>query len=254
MAELNPNPSQPPGPPDDYSARQLEKLERRLAGGKRRFVLLRGVLWPVFVVLVMSAVLWLMGNPHWHLLLKWVVAYVALGLGGALYAWKALPKRIAAIRSGRSVRVPRDIKEAFFIFNAGFLIQLAPLLFVLHEKESETVRAFALMMLISGTVLACWGVVNHIRAVRRTPREQRHPTANWLATFGLLLCLVLGTGAGCLGLFSDQVADWLLHPNRREVEEVLREAAKVRRGAEEATKKAEQLLKEIKEKQAREKR
>lgn len=108
-----------PGPPDDESRRELERLEAALASGKAALILKRCVLWYAVLGFLLYRT-----QPAFHagtMLLLAVWAFVPLVL--AQKHWIRMVSTAARIRDGESIRLPPAFRDGrILLFLAAGLL------------------------------------------------------------------------------------------------------------------------------------
>lgn len=162
-----------PGPPDEPSRVELERLEKIFAAGRSKFVARRFLLSLIPSILFVSLIVFgprgRSSSPLYFILASQVFA---LGIGAGVVwfsVWPQFQKRAADIRAGASYAAPAELKDAqiFLFISLGLMVLwIAGYLFLRDMKDAEAASIF---IFVAAVVTILWTFIKALKGYLRCP-------------------------------------------------------------------------------------
>lgn len=182
-----------PGPPDEPSRKELERLDKLLSGGRAKFVAF-GAARGLIAAVVFIALQWLhprnaASQTLYFILGSQMLALAVIACVLWFGVWPQFQKRAAAIRAGASYAAPAGLKDAQILLLVAIALMSLWIASHFFLQGVENAEAASIFLFVAALVTMLWTFVKAFKSCRRCPPT--HLRYSELRGAGILALLVL---------------------------------------------------------------
>lgn len=183
-----------------YAVREIEKLERKLAQGKARYVIVYTIVYLCVCAVAFSFWLITLGKPPPSEILGLALICALVPVASvvvSLSKWARIAKRLEELRAGRFIRPPSEIRDAELLMTVAAIFVISCV--VLARLPDEFAHPLVAATAPAGCVFSLWGVYKSHRYLLPGAKTTRYRVN---AVFCIFYAMVVNTVA-CIVVF-----DW----------------------------------------------